>query len=426
MILNLSFKNLFRNKRRTLSTGLAICVGFVGLNLLGAYIYRTKMALDMTSIYSSQRGHYIIYKKDGADKYQIKPKLYSLNQNDITEIDKFIILQKNIVEYTGMQLTTPALLSNGQKSHPVVVWGFDPNALDKSLHQPQLLEWARDWILDSQLNNSHQFKEETDLLSITGKIAEILSLKTPLDTNDDLQIAARTLDGDLNAVNARLGAEHTTGLQFLEDTIVLLPLSKVQELIGSESIESFSVFLKSKELMSEFLEKFNKLNNQNQFDIYRFDDPKINELHLGTMGFLYVMGFFFVFLICTATSLTIINSLTMSIIERTREIGTLRAVGFTRKNVLHLFLLENIILCFISMAVGVVLASAISFIVNHLKIFFFPPGVSQPIQFVLRWNLQIAAGVFVVLFSILMISAFVVIKSKLNSRLINLLTDQSN
>ena len=64
MIWKFAYRNLLRNKRRSLSTGVAITVGFVGLNLLGAYIYRSKMALDTTSVYSAQKGHVSIYKKD--------------------------------------------------------------------------------------------------------------------------------------------------------------------------------------------------------------------------------------------------------------------------------------------------------------------------------------------------------------------------
>lgn len=427
MIWKFAYRNLLRNKRRSLSTGVAITVGFVGLNLLGAYIYRSKMALDTTSVYSAQKGHVSIYKKDAIEQYQIKPKKYVFSLEEQEQLMKAISDLQPQIEYTGQQISVPGLFSNGVKSHPVVIYGFDPVAYQKSLTQPSLLEWAKDWILPSQRENSDLFIRNPETVSITPKIAEILSFKYPLINNEPVQIAARTLDGDLNAINAELGAEHTTGMQFLEDSVVLIPIKKVQELLATDAVESISIYLKPGVSLNPFIvqlkEKLTTLGYP--IDVFRFDAPEINALHQGTMGFLYVMGGFFLFLICTAVSLTIINSLTMGIIERTREIGTLRAVGFKTLDVVKLFVRESILLSVISMAFGVFISFIVSTAVNAANIRFFPPGASARIQFILKWNLYIASFVFVLLFTISVLSSFFVIKSKLRTKLIALLNDSS-
>lgn len=427
MIWKFAYRNLLRNKRRSLSTGVAICVGFVGLNLLGAYIFRAKMALDTTAIYSAQKGHVSIFKKDSIDQYQIKPKKYIFSADEQDQISKVLSEFGSQVEYTGKQITVPGLLSNGTKSHPVVIYGFDPMAFKKSLTQPALLEWAHDWVLPSQLENADLFIRNPETLSVTPKIAELLSFKYPLNSNEAVQIAARSLDGDLNAINADLGAEHTTGMQFLEDTIVLIPIAKAQELLATDGVESISVYLNQNVSVNGFLNQLkNKLANLGfATDIYRFDDPIINAIHSGSMGFLYVMGGFFLFLICTAVSLTIINSLTMGIIERTREIGTLRAVGFKSSDVVQLFVRESVLLSVISMLFGVLISFLVSSAINAANIRFFPPGASTKIQFVLKWNLYIAGFVFALLFVISTVSSLFVIKSKLRTKLIALLNDTS-
>jgi putative ABC transport system permease protein len=427
MIWKFAYRNLFRNKRRSLSTGVAICVGFVGLNLLGAYIYRSKMALDTTSVYPAQKGHVSIYKKDSIEQYQIKPKKYVFNIEEQAQVREVLKSFGSQIEYTGNQMSVPGLLSNGTKSHPIVLYGFTPEAFKKSLSQPDLLEWAKDWILPSQMKDSDLFIKNPETVSVTPKIAEILSFKYPLNSNDTIQIAARTLDGDLNAINAELGAEHTTGMQFLEDTVVLIPIAKVQELLATDAIESVSVYLNRSTSIDKFISELkSKLANLGfATDVYKFDAVEINALHQGTMGFLYVMGGFFLFLICTAVSLTIINSLTMGIIERTREIGTLRAVGFKSMDVVKLFVRESILLSIISMALGVLISFLVSSAVNAADIRFFPPGASAKIQFVLKWNLYIAGFVFVLLFAISTLSSYFVIKNKLRTKLIALLNDSS-
>ncbi|AZZ35910.1 hypothetical protein CIK05_03580 [Bdellovibrio sp. qaytius] len=427
MIWKFAYRNLLRNKRRSLSTGVAICVGFVGLNLLGAYIYRSKMALDVTSVYSAQRGHVSIYKKDSIQQYQIKPKKYVFSLEEQKQVEQVIAEFSDRVDFTGKKITVPGLLSNGTKSHPVVIYGFDPVAYKKSLTQPSLLEWASDWVLPSQRTDADLFIKNPETLSITPKIAELMSFKYPLISNEAVQIAARTLDGDLNAINADLGAEHTTGMQFLEDTVVLIPIAKAQELLATDAVESISVYLKHDVSVNPFIRDLKEKISGLSFatDLYKFDAVEINALHQGTMGFLYVMGGFFVFLICTAVSLTIINSLTMGIIERTREIGTLRAVGFKTKDVVQLFVRESILLSAMSMAVGILISFLVSSAINAANVRFFPPGASQKIQFVLKWNLYIAGAVFILLFAIATFSSFFVIKSKLRTKLIALLNDTS-
>lgn len=427
MIWKFAYRNLLRNKRRSLSTGMAITVGFVGLNLLGAYIYRSKMALDTTSVYSAQKGHVSIYKKDAIEQYQIKPKKYVFSLEEQEQLKKAIADLQPQIEYMGQQISVPGLFSNGTKSHPVVIYGFDPEAYQKSLTQPALLEWAKDWVLPSQRENSDLFIRHPETVSITPKIAEILSFKYPLKDNEPIQIAARTLDGDLNAINAELGAEHTTGMQFLEDTVVLIPIKKVQELLATDAVESISIYLRPGVALNSFIDKLKDKLSQLGYpiDVFRFDSPEINALHQGTMGFLYVMGGFFLFLICTAVSLTIINSLTMGIIERTREIGTLRAVGFKSSDVVQLFVRESVLLSVISMSFGIIISFIVSSAVNAANIRFFPPGASAKIQFILKWNLYIASFVFILLFTISVLSSLFVIKSKLRTKLIALLNDSS-
>lgn len=423
--LKFSYLNLSRNKRRTISTGLAICVGFVGLNLLGAYIYRVKKALDNTAIYSAMHGHVMVFKKDSLVQFSLKPKKYVLEKDQLERIEKLLSDPKYGVEYIGRNLNGSGLLSNGVKSHPVLFLSFESEVYARSLLQPQLSEWAKDWILPSQLENIEVFRKSQEVMSVTPKIASIMNFKYPLKNNEGVQMAARSFDSDLNAVNLDLGAEHTSGMELLEESLVLIPFKKAQELMGTEGAESISIYLNPGRDISQFKENLDQdlKKISDDFETYFYFDEKINAVYMGTLGFLLAMGGFIVFLIGTAVSLTIVNSLAMGIIERTKEIGTLRAVGFTVKDINRVFISENLILCFFSMVIGAVLVAIISSIVNSLNIRFTPPGVSGSIQFRLVWNLTIATIVTSFIFLLTWISAKIVMARKSQTKLIDLLND---
>ena len=425
MILKLAYLNLFRNRNRALSTGLAICIGFVGMNLLGAYIFRIKKALDTTSVYSALLGHVRLYKQDSLVQFSLKPKKYIFQKEEMIQIENIINGFGSEVEYTAKNINGSGLLSNGKTSHPILFSSFDPEVYAKSLSQPDVTKWAKDWILPSQFKNIDVFRNNNEVMSITPKIADIMSLTYPLGLNESLQLAGRTLDGDLNAVNLDLGAEHTTGLEFLEDTMVLIPFKKAQELFSTEGAESISIYLNPYTNLENFIKKLDLQLGVLPFkvDRYSYYDEKINSVYLGTMGFLMVMGAFFIFLIGTAVSLSIINSLTMGIIERTREIGTLYAVGFKKKDVSKLFIYENLLLCLCSIVVGVGIAFLISSFVNSLDIRFTPPSVIGKIQFKLVWNFSIALSVAAFTIMLTFLSSYVVMKNKSKIKLIDLLND---
>jgi ABC-type lipoprotein release transport system permease subunit len=74
----------------------------------------------------------------------------------------------------------------------------------------------------------------------------------------------------------------------------------------------------------------------------------------------------------------ILNTLAIAIRERTREIGTLRAIGMQRRKVLWLFVLETALLGLLGTLAGAAIASAIAGLLNLAAI-----GVPESLQFFL-------------------------------------------
>ncbi len=64
----------------------------------------------------------------------------------------------------------------------------------------------------------------------------------------------------------------------------------------------------------------------------------------------------------------IMNTLWISIRERTKEIGTLRAIGMHRNRVMMMFMIEAFILSAISTASGILIGSGVSELLDYLKI----------------------------------------------------------
>jgi putative ABC transport system permease protein len=96
-----------------------------------------------------------------------------------------------------------------------------------------------------------------------------------------------------------------------------------------------------------------------------------------------IFGFIFV-LIGGIVLFTVGNTMTAAVVERTAEIGTVRAVGLRQRGVRRMFLVEGILLGCAGALTGVVAALAISGLVNGLGLEWLPPASSTTLPLTIR------------------------------------------
>lgn len=426
----MAFRNLLRNKRRSVSTGIAMTAGFVGLVLLSAYILRVQRGLMASTVYLNFKGHVSIYHKNGVDRFFAKPNKFQITESELIAINQVLSKYQDQVEYTGLFISGAALLNQNEKSAPVLVTGFEPKVYERSLNHPTMQKWAKDWI--PRKDSKHdEFVKNPELVSITQTLGMILGKKqltlSPLDPlENEVQLVARTYIGDLNAVNARLGIIHSTGISMAEATSLLAPLEVLQALFDTRGVQYVALFMKNNgagksQLVQDLQQEFQ--NQGLELEVHPFDSEKVSYFYVGTMGFLYVMASFFVLLILSAVILSIANSLTMGILERSKEIGTLRALGFQRAFVRGLFVKEALWLSALSVVSGSGIATVIAQAVNSSRIMFSPPGVAGNIQFFLANDIILLVAVALVVFSTSGITSYWVIQSRSRKKIIDLMSD---
>jgi putative ABC transport system permease protein len=99
--------------------------------------------------------------------------------------------------------------------------------------------------------------------------------------------------------------------------------------------------------------------------------------------FAAIFGFIAV-LIGAIVLFTVGNTMSMAVVERTVEIGTLRAVGLRRGGIRRLFICEGLALGLAGAVIGVLLSLAIAGIVNHSGLTWLPPGRVEPVPLTIR------------------------------------------
>jgi putative ABC transport system permease protein len=77
----------------------------------------------------------------------------------------------------------------------------------------------------------------------------------------------------------------------------------------------------------------------------------------------------------------VVNTMTMNVMERTNEIGTIRALGMRRRGIRLQFVAEGLIIGALGASAGIILAIVAAFIVNHGGFTWTPPGNASAVPF---------------------------------------------
>jgi putative ABC transport system permease protein len=156
--------------------------------------------------------------------------------------------------------------------------------------------------------------------------------------------------------------------------------------------------------------------------VYPFTDERVNSFYAGTMSFLGSLVTFISVLVAAVVVLGVMNAVTLTVFERTREIGTFRALGYTRRQVAGIFLREVVLLATASTAAGIVGAVLSAWAVNAANIRFSPPGVPGTVQVLLLPSWPVVLAVAALLVPLTILVTYAVARRRAALRTADLLT----
>jgi putative ABC transport system permease protein len=199
---------------------------------------------------------------------------------------------------------------------------------------------------------------------------------------DGLTVLAMTSDGALNGVDVQIVGIVDSGVAELDARYVRITLPAAQRLLQSDRVTNLVVGLDSTEntdlAFNEITPRL--LGLPQQMMLKKWLDlatyyKQVNSMFNGIFLFMGVIVFFMVLM-------SSVNTLLMAMMERTREIGTMLAMGTPRFWVVALFMLESTLLGTMGAVAGVAVGNLLGGILNvsglHLPP---PPGYTSAMEF---------------------------------------------
>ena len=196
---------------------------------------------------------------------------------------------------------------------------------------------------------------------------------------DYLTILTSTREGALNAIDIRVRGTFYSFAKEYDDKMLKIPLASVQKLLYLDAVQAMIVLLDKTEnidevgkALSDLIEKKDlALETKTWSDLadYYRQVVKLYKRQFGVLKF--IIGIIVV--------LSIINTMSMSIFERTREIGTVMAMGTKKNEVLSMFMLEGLVLGLLGGCLGVIFGIILAKIISFIGIPMPPaPGSTVP------------------------------------------------
>ncbi|MEN9810284.1 MAG: hypothetical protein RLZZ488_1851 [Pseudomonadota bacterium] len=405
--LTLAARNLGRNRRRNAATASAIILGFAGLVLLSGFVVRIEKFFRATSVYLNHVGTISIYKPDGVERHLLRPKKYNLNAEEQTRVRQVVGEVFPNAEAVSATLHGFTLIGNGCKTWPVKVLGVEPAIEKKLTEHPAVQNFARE-ILDARLGSGLWMHSAITPVIVTQKVARNLgksrlyttrpgadattqnvsldcsseSVQSKIDADTNIQLAARTYKNDFSALDGEIVGHYSSGLELLEESSAVIPLEALQRLFETDTVTNIIVHLPWDEIPETAARKLdNALRSAGlDLEVHHYRELSVNPFYAGFMNLIYVMSAFFLTLAVSVVTLTVSDSMTMSVLERSKEIGTLRALGFRQRDIPRIFALEGLMLALICIPVGLILAIATTSVINSSRLLFEVPGVSTQLR----------------------------------------------
>lgn len=208
-----------------------------------------------------------------------------------------------------------------------------------------------------------------------------------LDT-PTIEVLASSARGAPNVVSVQVMRAELQGFKELDEVFLVLQLQRAQQLLyGRDAalVTSIIVQLRRSEDLAEAAERIEHvLESLGTSEPLRIlDFRQLNPFFVQTVQmFNAIFGFIFA-LIGAIVLFTVSNTMNTAVLERTVEIGTVRALGLRQAGVRRLFLVEGSMLGVVGAVCGALLAIVLSLIVNRMGITWIPPGSSEPLPLLL-------------------------------------------
>ncbi|MCM2278614.1 MAG: FtsX-like permease family protein [Oligoflexia bacterium] len=369
MRIRIAIRNTFRNKRRTALNVFMIASGVASLILFKGFSANLILSIREGTI-QFQYGHLQVARESLWKNSAENP-----NENLIPDYQGLL---KRIQDVPSVKSATGwigfyGLLGAKDRTVGAQLLSLDP--VNESLRLSNLV------MVEGKAAN---YTGGQKVLLGAG-VASALRAKV----GDNLNLLGYTYDGLVNALDVEVAGIFKSGLKEIDNVTAMIPLEVSQKLLDTKDVEKFIIYLKSTELTEDGRRAVSSLLDSGPRGLEIKPWYELAAFYKEVRSFYNLYDAVIQLIILSLVLIGILNTIGMSVFERTGEMGTMRALGETQRNIVRQFVLEGAVLGVFGGVVGAVAGAVLALVINAIDFRAPMPGASLPqrIQILLPiWN----------------------------------------
>lgn len=346
-----ALRNVFRQRARSAATLAAISLGVAGLILAGGFVQDIFVQLGEAVIHS-QSAHLQVARAGYRDGHIRSPESFLIEHPDV--------LKREISATAGVSLVLARLgfsgvINNGKRDLGIVGEGVEPAA------EEQLGTYLR-YIEGRPLADG-----DKDGIVLGQGVARSLGLKA----GDRVNLVISLAQGAVNTLDFEVVGVFQSFSKDFDARAVRIPLAAARELMDNRSAHVMAVLLARTEDTDGVARSLRASLEKAGYEVATWRElsdfyDKTLQLYDRQFGVLRLI-------ILLMVLLSVANSVNMTLFERTREFGTLLALGDRPSTVFRLILTESTLLGLIGALLGMALGCAAAWIISAIGIPMPPP-----------------------------------------------------
>ncbi|MBN2402675.1 MAG: ABC transporter permease [Spirochaetes bacterium] len=346
----ISWRNLWRQKRRSLivilSVGLGIFAMILSIGLLNGMINQAVENTISTSI-----GHIAIHQKGFQDTMKLE-----YNFLPARGIEK-IIMEENYVSSYAPRLKVQAMVRSAEASRGVLVYGIDPE-------KEKTISKISDYTIKEDGGAFLDSPSEGSIL-----ISKSMAKKLDLLIGDKLVLMIQDKNNEIVGIGMTVKGFFQTPVDSFDKFVVFAGMRKMQEITGlDKNITEINILLKDKKDVDAVKKLLiSKIGNPD-LEILTWKDMVPNLV--SAVKFMDAMMYIFFSIIFITVIFSIANTLVMAIMERFHEIGVMKSIGTRPSWIFFIVIFEAVNLGLIGLAAGVSMGTICTMVLSNVGLDF--------------------------------------------------------
>lgn len=331
-LIKIAWRNVWRNKARSIVIILAI-----GFGLWGGIFATSFMNGMINQMFDSgiknQVSHIQIHHPEFA-----KERLTEYKVEKTDRIYEQLSGSSRVVSWSGRTLVS-GMVNTARMSSAIEIFGIDPDMESNTTD------------LENSLIAGDYFISVTDHPVLIGTS---LSEKMKLEIDDRIVITFQDLGGDITAASFRICGIYRTSNSVIDERNIYVKQKDISELLGSDNIiNEIAILLDDHEVADEYRDELTSLFPGYEIRTWNEISPELSFM----TEFSGIAMMVLVIIILFAMAFGLLNTMLMTIFERTRELGVLMSVGMNKGRVFLMIMLETCFLVFSGALLGSVLGA---------------------------------------------------------------------